>query len=386
MQFKTFVTLSLLLLLPSLLFAQVDPEEIRSLNTVLEDLFDEMLVMSEDLIDAARAIAGFAAVFYIGYRVWRHIANAEPVDFFPLLRPFVLTLCISMFPQIIALMNGILFVTEAATQKMVDDSNRSVEKLIEQRQKELQQTQSYKMYGINDGEGDRDVWLKYTHDQKEEDEGIFAGIGHDVEFSMSRAYYNLKNWFKDFISFLLQLLYEAAALCINTLRTFNLLICALLGPFVFAISVFDGFQHSLTVWISRYVNFYLWLPIANVLGALLGKIQEGMIKIDLKQMEQYGDTFFSSSDIGYLIFMIIGIVAFFTVPNLSNMIVNTGSGSLLTSKITNMAFGGIASMGAAATSSVGMASDAMGDANLHMTKGSGGHGAGSGYFRDKLNG
>ncbi|NII26161.1 conjugative transposon protein TraJ [Pseudoflavitalea sp. X16] len=384
MRIRIIVTLATSILLPCLAQAQGVPEEIHSLHDVLDDLFDEMLVMSEELLDASRVIAGFAAVFYIGYRVWKHIANAEAIDFFPLLRPFALGFCISIFPQVISLMNAVLYPTVAATRAMVESSNTSIEKLIVQRQKELEETKSYKMYGVNDGEGDRDVWMYYTHRTEIGDEGLFGGIGNDIEFSMDRAYYNLKSWFKDVISFLLQLLYEAAALCINTIRTFNLLICALLGPFVFALSIFDGLQHSLTVWLARYINFYLWLPIANVLGSLLGKIQEGMIKLDLEQMERFGDTFFTTADIGYLVFMIIGIVAFFTVPNLSNLIINTGGGSILTSKVTNMTIGNVSSLGMAAAGGIGMAADAFGNNNLRMTKGESGHGVGSGYFGDKL--
>lgn len=383
--------LSLLLIAPMAALAQGIPEEIRGLHDTLDTMFDEMLELCKSLIDASRIIAGFAAVFYIGYRVWRHIANAEPVDFMPITRPFVLAWCITFFPQVIALTNGILSPTTASTQEMVDDSNATVARLIEKRQEEMKDSKSYKMYGVNDGEGDREVWMKYTHSEEVDDEGLFGGISNSMEFTMSKAYYNLKNWFKDLLSFLLQLLYEAAALCINTLRTFNLLICALLGPFVFAISVFDGFQHSLTVWLARYINYYLWLPIANVLGSLLNKIQEKMIEIDIQQVEEYGDSFFTTSDVGYIIFMLIGIVAYFTVPSMANMIVNAGGGSILTTKISNYAMGSMSAMAsgpAAAAAGAGMMADSFGNQNRSMSSGGGfGRTGDKGdWFRDQLSG
>ena len=207
---------------------------------------------------------------------------------------------------------------------------------------------------------------------------------------MSKAYYNIKSMFKEFLSFLLQVLYEAAALCINTIRTFKLIILAILGPLVFGLSVFDGFQHTLSVYLGRYINFYLWLPISHILGALLGKIQEGMIKLDMSQMQQYGDSFFSSSDIGYIVFMLIGIAAYFTIPSLANLVVNAGGGSALTAKTTSMFFGAVGG----ATSTVltaggavtGMAADAFGDANLKMNQGMGSSGTNDGYFSDKVSG
>src|SRR3546814_4583646 len=91
---------------------------------------------------------------------------------------------------------------------------------------------------------------------------------------------------------------------------------------VFALAVFDGFQHTLTVWLARYINIYLWLPVANIFGTIIGKIQEKMLEMDLSQIAQNGDTFFTQADTGYLIFMIIGIVGYFTVPSVANYIVH----------------------------------------------------------------
>ncbi|UPK68026.1 conjugative transposon protein TraJ [Chitinophaga filiformis] len=385
----------LTILVPQCCWAQGIVDQVHGLHGVLDKLYKEMLPMCADLIGVGRAIAGFAATFYIGYRVWKHIANAEPVDFFPLFRPFCLGFCILIFPQVIALCNSILKPTVVGTEALRQKANSSVAALLAKREEEMKKTVSYRMYGINDGQGDRDLWMLYTHDDEVGDEGLLGSIGNDIEFAMSKAYYNFKSGFKEFISFVLQLLYEAAALCINTVRTFNLLVLALLGPFVFGLACFDGFAHTLTVYLARYVNFYLWLPIANILGALLGKIQEGMLKLDIDQITQYGDTFFTSSDVGYLIFMIIGIISYTTIPNLSNMVVNSGGGSALTAKITSMAAiapttaaamatGGVSTAALMVDRAGGMAGDAFGNMNLMMSQGMGAHGTGSGYFGSKL--
>src|ERR1700692_192908 len=106
------------------------------------------------------------------------------------------------------------------------------------------------------------------------------------------------------MSEILQVIYAAAILCINTIRTFYLIILAILGPLVFGFSVFDGLHHTITVWIARYINIFLWLPVANIFGPILGKIQENMIQLDINQIQANGDTFFSPTDTGYLIFLI----------------------------------------------------------------------------------
>jgi conjugative transposon TraJ protein len=142
------------------------------------------------------------------------------------------------------------------------------------------------------------------------------------------------------MSEVLKLLYEAASLCIDTIRTFNLVVLAILGPLVFGIAVFDGFHHTFTAWLARYINIFLWLPVANIFGAITGKIQEKMIALDIQQVQDAGDTFFSSTDTAYLIFLIIGIVGYFTVPSVANYIVHAGGGNGLLYKVTNMMYSG----------------------------------------------
>jgi hypothetical protein len=59
---------------------------------------NEMLPMTKDMLRVAQVIACFGSLLHIGYRVWKQIAAAEPIDFFPLLRPFALIHCHCHFP------------------------------------------------------------------------------------------------------------------------------------------------------------------------------------------------------------------------------------------------------------------------------------------------
>ncbi len=111
---------------------------------------------------------------------------------------------------------------------------------------------------------------------------------------------------------------------------------AILGPLVFGIAVFDGFQHTLTVWLARYINVYLWLPVANIFGSIIGKVQEKMLALDIKQVENSGDTFFSSTDMAYLIFLIMGIVGYFIVPSVANYIIHASGGNTLLYKVNSL--------------------------------------------------
>ena len=108
-------------------------DEIKSLHTVLENLYTEMLPMCSKLIGVGRGIAGFAATWYIASRVWRHIANAEPIDFYPLFRPFVLGFAVIIFPSVIAMINGVMQPTVSGTAAMMVDSDKAIAVLLQKK-------------------------------------------------------------------------------------------------------------------------------------------------------------------------------------------------------------------------------------------------------------
>jgi conjugative transposon TraJ protein len=326
-------------LLPNISFCQDYTGEVESFQSVLERLYDEMLPLCSRLIDVGRGLAGFGAMWYIASRIWRHIANAEPVDFYPLLRPFALGLAILLFPSVLTIINSVLKPTVTGTAAMMDGSNNAIAYLLKKKEEAIRKTPAWQMYVGIDGGGDRDKWYRYTHPDGTE-EGVLDGIGNDIKFAMAKASYNFRNSIKQWMSEILHVLYAAAALCINTIRTFYLIVLAILGPIVFGFSVFDGLTHTLTIWIARYINVFLWLPVANIFGSIIGKIQENMLKMDIQQVNQYGDTFFNSSDTAYLIFMIIGIVGYFTVPSVASYIVHASGANALLYKTTSLVSGG----------------------------------------------
>lgn len=385
------------MLLPQMVFAQGIANEMNSLQSVLDHLYEEMMPLCSKLIGIGQGIAGFAAIWYIASRVWHHIANAEPIDLYPLFRPFVIGFAIMIFPSVLAMINGIMEPTVTATSEMVKNSDKAIAYLLKQKEAAIKQTSAWQMYIGESGSGDRDRWFKYTYDNRDPSgESIFESIGNDIKFAMSKASYNFRNSIKEWMSEVLGILFEAAALCINTLRTFQLVVLSILGPLVFGIAVFDGFQHTLTVWFARYINIFLWLPVANIFGSILGKVQEKMLEIDISQVEGYGDTFFSSTDMAYLVFMVIGIVGYFTVPSVANYIVHAGGGSALGHKVTSLFSSSSRSIVSTATAGAGMAAGAMGNAPGRVAQSMAGNGSGpytkdapspsSGYMGNKLKG
>lgn len=316
-------------LLPLFSYAAGVAEDLNGLQGVLASLYDQMLPLCSGLIGVSRGIAGFATLWYIGSKVWKHLAASEPVDIYPLLRPFAIGFCIAAFPAVMGLINGILQPVVTATQGMVTNSNEAIARLLQDRPETDGEASV-----PNETNGDPDKWYQYSHPDGDK--------GSSNPISDAFSGWSIKNWARKFIAEVLNVLFEAAALCLDTIRIFKLIVLAILGPLCFGLSIFDGFQHSLKQWLARYVNVFMWLPVANIFGAIIAKIQLNMIIAS--QTGNLGGNDLGNTNTAYLIFLLIGIVGYFTVPSIANYIMNVG-GHALSNKASGLASMAVSYMG-----------------------------------------
>ena len=149
-------------------------------------------------------------------------------------------------------------------------------------------------------------------------------IGTAAGMYIERGMYKVKKAIQNFFRELLEMLFQAASLTIDTIRTFFLIVLAILGPIAFALSVWDGFQSTLTTWIQRYIQTYLWLPVADLFSTILAKIQVLMLQNDISELTNNPNVNIDGSNICYIIFMVIGIVGYFTIPTVSGWIIQAG--------------------------------------------------------------
>jgi conjugative transposon TraJ protein len=163
---------------------------------------------------------------------------------------------------------------------------------------------------------------KEEFDKKLEKMGAFDAI-EKCGLYLDRAAFNAKKAVQEWFQELLELLFQAAALVIDTIRTFFLIVLSILGPVAFALSVWDGFQSSLTQWITRYLSVYLWLPVSDLFSSVLARIQVLMLKQDIKMLSDQSYIPDGSNPV-YIIFMLIGIVGYFTIPTVAGWIVAAG--------------------------------------------------------------
>ena len=293
--------------------------DFENLHQILRSLYDEMMPLCEDMAGVAKGIAGLGALFYVAYRVWQSLARAEPIDVFPMLRPFAIGLCIMFFPTVVlGTLSGVLSPIVQGTAQMLEAETLDMNEYREQKDKleyEAMKRNPETAYLVSNEEFDKQLEeLGWSPDD------LVTMAGMYIERSM----YQMKKGVRDFFRELLELLFQAAALVIDTLRTFFLVVLSILGPIAFAISVWDGFQSTLTQWICRYVQVYLWLPVSDMFSTILAKIQVLMLLSDIERMQADPNFSLDSSDGVYIVFMIIGIIGYFTIPTVSGWIIQAG--------------------------------------------------------------
>ncbi|MRZ57357.1 conjugative transposon protein TraJ [Parabacteroides distasonis] len=290
-----------------------------NLHQILQNLYTDMMPLCSQMTGVAKGLAGLGALFYVAYRVWQSLARAEPVDVFPLLRPFALGLCIMFFPTIVlGTLNSVMSPIVKGTHSILEAQTFDMNEYRAQKDRlefEAMKRNPETAYLVD----------KESFDNKLDELGVMDAI-EACGMYVDRAMYNMKKAVQNFFRELLELMFNAAALVIDTLRTFFLIVLSILGPLAFAISVYDGFQSTLTQWISRYISIYLWLPVSDLFSSVLARIQTLMLQKDIQELSDPNFIPDGSSTV-YVIFMIIGIVGYFTIPTVASWIVSAGGTS-----------------------------------------------------------
>ena len=318
--------------------------DFENLHQILHTLYQEMMPLCSNLTGVAKGIAGLGALFYVAAKVWQALARAEPIDVYPLLRPFAIGLCIMFFPTfVLGTINTILSPVVKGCHGMLETQTFDMNKYREQKDKleyEANKRNPETAYLVD----------KEEFDKKLDELGWSAGDlitmgGMYIDRAEYRMKQNIRKWFQE----LLELLFQSAGLVIDTIRTFFLIVLSILGPIAFAISVYDGFQSTLTQWITRYISVYMWLPVSDLFSSVLARIQVLMLTKDIEAMSD--PTFIpDSSNTVYMVFLIIGIFGYFTIPTVANWIIMAGgvSGANRAMNTTAAKAGNVAAAGAGA--------------------------------------
>lgn len=286
-------------------------------HETLRTLYDQMMPLCSNMVGVAKGIAGLGALFYVAHRVWQSLSRAEPIDVYPLLRPFAIGLCIMFFPSVVlGTINSVMSPVVQGTHGMLQSETFDMQKYAEQKDKleyEAMRRNPETAYLV-----DNEIFEAQLDELGITDAGQIAGM------YIERGLYNAKKWIREAFREVLEVIFKAATLVIDVIRTFFLIVLAILGPIAFAISVWDGFSSTLTQWITRYVSVYLWLPVSDLFSTILARLQSLMLQADIVRMESDPNFSLDSSDAIYIVFLIIGIVGYFTIPTVAGWIISAG--------------------------------------------------------------
>ena len=183
-----------------------------NLHQVLRNLYQEMMPLCGDMIGVAKGIAGLGALFYVAYRVWKALASAEPIDVFPLLRPFAIGLCVMFFPTVVlGTINAVMSPVVQGTHAILEGQTLDLQAY--QQQKDDLEAEARRREGK--------AWLvdDEVYEQRLADMGI-TDLGEIISMWAERTWYDIKAGFRQLVRDFFELLFNAAGLTIDTLRTF----------------------------------------------------------------------------------------------------------------------------------------------------------------------
>jgi conjugative transposon TraJ protein len=307
------------------------------------DLFDKLSVNITDIGSIVAGIIGIGALFYFASKTWSALARNESIDIYPLLKPLVIIfLCLNFYTIVVTPMHYILSPLRTYTAKLAKDvksNNKVAMDAIWEKSKEKRKQESKVREALRKSRGGIRK-AKY---------GVIGAILPNV------ADYVWTEVAPEVGEIVLQVLLQVLSLArdiiyfiINCLRLFFLIILGMIGPIAFALSLFPSFENSLSNWFAKYVSIYLWAPVCNIVSIILSQIE--LLMTESLVFSNSSDSHWSVSLV-LIIFYVIGIGCYLSVPTIATWAVQGGasamelSSTLQSARKSALLAGGIAAAG-----------------------------------------
>jgi conjugative transposon TraJ protein len=313
----------------------------------LEAIYTEMLTFTSLFINLGRAVGGIGALLFISSRVWGNIARAEPIDLFPLLRPFAIGLAILLFVPLCGALRGITMAVAHGTDDIRMGQIAEVNRLTATRDQLAADAKAKSDMAINE---------EY---EKELGKLGALDVGRKASLAFNQVQYSVGQNFREWTKSILELGALAAKLAISLISTFLLVLLSVAGPLAFGIAIIPGFGGGLMKWFGYFLTISLWVPVANIYAAVLAHVQVTMLNENIRQLQAGGSV--ESADIAYLCMLVLAIVGYIFVPKAADMLIDgSGVGNAATSFITTTTATTAAVAGAAGGAGVRTGADVLG--------------------------
>ena len=336
---KKFVFLIFFLALPFLLYA--DSSASNSVLSSLhmghfDDIQEQAVEGALELRTYARMIAGIGALCCLLVAMWSVWVKSDSTRSdemwgfaFRAAGVFLLIVCFDVVPLFIdACVSPLEGATAALKEEAVAEYNSKVNEF------------SKLFFSVKDEKAVNDEVLEFSFGKLM---SIIGGILNimDRVFSFSGVQ-QMVNWaINEALITLLQMLAQAVVVCLHVFSLIAKVVLIILGPLVFALSMFPYFRDSIRIWLCRYINLCLYIPICNIIGYVLQYVYINIFftpAIEALKSGKTADMMAIASSRGFmLLFFFVAIIMYCMVPKLAGWVIDGQGNGLIGSAVGNVA-------------------------------------------------
>lgn len=331
----------------------------------VKEVYEQALADVADLQSYAMAIAGIGALLYICSKFWREWARGESIDFYGMLRPIGIGLCIinfSLLPAFVEMcVSPLETVTENLREKKNEEFNQKLSAYAQANSddlKDLATTTANSMSRLF-GSGDE---IEAADDKAVSESSSSGGILETLE-----RIYEIISYFNPFdnlyrvmnqgvmyiISTIAKYLCIAVTYVLAVLAYFTKIVLVIIGPLVFALAIFPKFDGLIVTWFSRYINVSLWIPICNLIGYMMQALVTTTMFSSADPSGGGLELLATESNIFVaIIFQIVGVIMYCMVPKIAGWIVDPHGSDMIGSAAGHMAGAGATAGASAAGASL----------------------------------
>ena len=282
--------------------------------SAMESIYSEMIDLTSEMLSTASLMCGFAALLYVGKTLWSGWTDGVKLDIKKLVRPFYVGLLILFFPLFISTINVFLAPIEAVTLNLASSQTELLSQKIEEK---FEAANNIREMTSDETISQNAISLANTNDSKKSFFSGFPLTGEAVTASLTGAVQKAA-------LFILNLAFIAARMIISVLSVFSRIVLTVVAPFSLVFSLIPGFEGNISSWLGRYINVYLYIPISNILAAILGRLQVSSVDRAIASYENGSSMTLDSEDLFTIVFSMIGIYLYLSIPVIANWIIQPG--------------------------------------------------------------
>ncbi|MEC3881831.1 type IV secretion system protein [Parapedobacter sp. 10938] len=283
----------------------------------------------EDWLAIGKAVGCLGAYIYLMRAYSIKTLKGEPFLVADFINPILIALLLSVYTPVAKGLQSLFLGTNDASEvidekvgEMLSITSKIDEEQLENEQDIEREAQSG---GVSDHAGE-------VLEEKSGEDG--SSLFDQAKYLMTLASNPmtfLPNLVKAILTSVLNLMLSACLLIIYVLSALYIKVLYIFGPFSIGISIIPGFENSISNWFQKYITYCLWIPIANTVTTLL-------IETYNAYLSGYGGIG-ATNAAGLIMFMVIGIIIYLSVPKLASNILALGASQSFTRGVAAKAAG-----------------------------------------------